>query len=227
MLISFDYRPFIAIIGDIRGSKSLPARNTVQRRLQQVLNTVNRRHQNDIASNFMITLGDEFQGLLKSGVSCMNIIDRIEREMFPVRFRFGIGVGEMATDIPSTAFGADGPAYYLARDMIADLKTSEKEKKEPKKNIEIMIQGNPELSKLINTIFSLLSVIKENRTSRQIEIINAYMKGNGTQADAAKMLNINQSNVQRALASANYYTYRNALDIIAALMSEIREDAHG
>ena len=49
----------------------------------------------------MITLGDEFQGLLKNGSAAVFIIDKIEREMYPIKFRFGLGVGEITTDINS------------------------------------------------------------------------------------------------------------------------------
>ncbi len=54
---------------------------------------------NDIASDFMITLGDEFQGLLTSGFHLVQIIDYIERSLFPIKLRFGVGIGEIHTEI--------------------------------------------------------------------------------------------------------------------------------
>ena len=225
MFFSFEYHPFVAVIGDIKGSKHLEDRRGVQNHLKEVLNTINKEYRDDLASKFMITLGDEFQGLLKGGSSAIFMIDKIEREMYPIQLRFGIGVGEITTDINSNIpLGADGPAYYNARKMIDELKTSEKKKMESKVNIKIEIQGNAEIPKLINTIFALLMTIKETWTHRQVEIMNSYLKGDGTQKDAARILNINQSNVQKALASANFYTYRKAMEAVAKVLSEIKED---
>ncbi len=225
MFFSFDYNPFVAIIGDIKSSKQLEDRRAVQIHLKEVLDAINNEYQDDIASKFMITLGDEFQGLLKTGSSAIFIIDKIEREMYPIKLRFGLGVGEITTDINSNMpLGADGPAYYKARKIIDELKASEKKKMESKVNVKIEVQGNSDISELINTIFSLLTTIKEAWTSRQVQIINSYLETDGTQEDTAKKLNINQSNVQKALSSANYYTYRKAIETIAKVLSDIKED---
>lgn len=225
MFFSFDYRPFVAVIGDMKSSRRLDARRAVQAHLKEVLDTINRVYPEDLASSFMITLGDEFQGLLKTGASAIYMIDRIEREMYPVRLRFGLGVGKITTDIDSNMpLGADGPAYYNARRMIDELKASEKKKMESKTNIKIEVQDNAELSELLNTLFALLTAVKETWTARQVEIINAYLQGGGTQKDAARVLNINQSNVQKSLASAHFYTYRKAVESVAKVLSEIKGD---
>ena len=226
MLLSFAYTPYIAIIGDIKNSKQLHERHAVQEDLLETLETINQTYQSAIASKFMITLGDEFQGLLKSGACAVAIIDQIERALYPIRLRFGIGVGEVSTEISlASTLSADGPAFYCAREMINTLKALENKNKEGKKNIAIKIQGNEKTAALLNTLFALLSVVKDNWTARRVEIINAYIKENGTQMDAAKTLGIYQSNVQKALAAANFYTYQDALDTIADILSEIKEDA--
>jgi hypothetical protein len=228
MFFFFDYKPFVAIIGDIRNSKQLENRRAVQIRLKEVLDAINNEYRDYIASKFMITLGDEFQGLLKTGSSAIFIIDKIEREMYPIKLRFGIGVGEITTDINSDMpLGADGSAYYNARKMIDELKASVKKKMEPKANVRIEVQGNADISRVINTIFSLISTIKETWTPRQIEIINSYLNTGGKQKDTARILNINQSNVQKALSSANYYTYRKAIETIAEVLSDIKGNKGG
>lgn len=225
MFFSFDYRPFVAVIGDMKSSRRLDARRAVQAHLKEVLDTINRAYPEDLASSFMITLGDEFQGLLKTGASSIYIIDRIEREMYPVRLRFGLGVGKITTDIDSNMpLGADGPAYYNARRMIDELKASEKKKMESKTNVKIEVQDNAGPSELLNTLFALLTAVKETWTARQVEIINAYLQGGGTQKDAARVLNINQSNVQKSLATAHFYTYRKAVESVAKVLSEIKGD---
>lgn len=50
--------------------------------------------------------------------------------MYPVRLRFGIGFGEISTNIfCEAAIGTDGPAYYEARKMIEKLHKQEKKLK--------------------------------------------------------------------------------------------------
>ena len=86
--------------------------------MKQVLEEINNKYISDISAKFIITLGDEFQGLLGNGVNTMNIVSEIGRKMYPVKIRFGIGIG------------ADGPAYYKARDAIEYLKGNEKKNKQ-------------------------------------------------------------------------------------------------
>ncbi len=224
MQFSFDYFPYTAVIGDIKDSKHSKDRRAVQVRLGQVLDGINHQYQAELASKFMITLGDEFQGLLKTGSAVISIIDQIEREMYPVRIRFGIGVGKITTNINfDLPLGADGPAYYNARAMITELKAFEKKKMESKNNVQISIQDYADCSEMMNTIFSLLEVVKEEWTFRQVEIMNAYLRS-GTQAAAAEILGINQSNVQKALAASNFYTYRKALEFISKMLAGVRRD---
>lgn len=225
MLFSFTYHPFTAIIGDIKNSRDLENRRDVQSQLQKSLNTVNDQYKDELASKFMITLGDEFQGLLKTAAPALYIIDQIEREMYPVKIRFGVGVGAIVTDINSNMpLGADGPAYYSARKMVDELRLSEKKRMEPIANVKIEIQNHDEAADLMNTIFSLLTTLKETWTSRQTEIISAYLKYK-TQKDAAQFLNINQSNVQKALSSANFYTCQKAMESVFKILSGIKGDA--
>ena len=59
--------PSIAVIGDIVGLKQLPQaeRSHVQRQLEELLNRINKRYAKAIGARFLVTLGDEFQGVLK------------------------------------------------------------------------------------------------------------------------------------------------------------------
>ncbi|NLE83252.1 MAG: hypothetical protein GX603_01905, partial [Chloroflexi bacterium] len=54
----------IAIIGDIIKSKALADRRKTQESLYGVLQQINQRYAEVLASKFTVTLGDEFQGVL-------------------------------------------------------------------------------------------------------------------------------------------------------------------
>lgn len=113
---------YYAIIGDIVNSKKLENRFDVQINLKQVLEQVNDEYASNIYSCFSITLGDEFQGLLDNAECLLEIIDVIRCKMYPVKIRFGIGVGSIVTPIErSHSLGSDGPAYWCARKAIMDV----------------------------------------------------------------------------------------------------------
>lgn len=55
---------YFALIGDIIGSRSIESRAEIQRSLGDKLREINEREgEKNLAAGFVITLGDEFQGL--------------------------------------------------------------------------------------------------------------------------------------------------------------------
>lgn len=217
---------FAAVIGDIKGSRKLENRKEVQERLQKVLDRLNRKYEEDIVSSFLITLGDEFQGLLCSGKNILNMINEIKMEMYPVRLRFGIGFGTITTDIRrEMALGADGPGYYRAREAVEVLKEREKKNRPVPADLCLkMDEEDRDKEVLLNTVFDLLYVVEEGWTERQREIIwDMLVYGDGQQNTAAR-LSISQPTVQKALAAGSYYTYESALKNAAGILGEIQYD---
>lgn len=224
MFFYLSYNPYIAIIGDIKNSKKIHNRLEVQSKLQKILDKINIKYENHIASKFMITLGDEFQGLLKAGENLMEIISEIEGEMYPIKLRFGIGVGEINTEInKDIPLGADGPAYYNARKAIELIRNNENKSKSPNPNIKLVVEGKYNNStELINTIFSLLSTIENKWTDRQREIIYDYISHKDNQSKVAERLSITQSSVQKSLSKANFYAYEDAINTVSKALKEIK-----
>jgi hypothetical protein len=109
-----------AIIADMVHSRDFAAdaRRRLQRRLQAVLYDWNHAYTGSVLSEFTITTGDEFQGLLKKPNVLPEMIRSLETSMPEVEFRWGIGFGELFTDLTPTAVGMDGPAWHNAREAI-------------------------------------------------------------------------------------------------------------
>lgn len=225
MFFFFNFNPYIAIIGDIKNSKELENRRDTQIKLNSVLNNINAKYKSVISAKFMITLGDEFQGLLCRGDGALDIIEEIQRAMYPVRIRFGIGVGQITTEINAEmAIGADGPGYYKAREAIEMLKNSEYRNKTQAANIRIEVENDENsITIMLNTIFSLMAVIQNNWSKRQREIVWAYEQYGGSQLECAERLNISQSSVQRSLINSNYYAYKDAKETVNTVLREIGE----
>lgn len=218
---------YIVIIADIIGSKSIRERNSVQIHLEKILKEINSTYQYAIASQFIITLGDEFQGVLHDGSALMRILDRIQREIYPTAFRFGIGVGSLSVPLQKdSSLGSDGTAFHLARAAIIEVKALESKKAESKTNILIGIEGDETTTALINTIFKLTWALQTGWTVRQREIIKALQQHNETQTEIANRLGIVQSSVQKSLASSQFYTYKEATSVISHTLKTILKDHH-
>lgn len=223
MLFEFSYKPYIALIGDIKSSKKIEERKKVQDKLKYTLDKINQDYKDDISSKFIITLGDEFQGLLKRGKNVIKIVEQIQLNMHPIAIRFGIGIGAVTTEINyDMSIGADGPTYYKAREAIEFLKENELKNKTYVSDIRVEVEEDTnQITDMINTILSLLTVLKENWTDRQREIILDFLKNQDSQKKTAKRLGIVQSTVQRGLKGGNYYTYKEAIDTLNNVFSNI------
>jgi SatD family protein len=218
----FFYDNYVAIIGDIVDSKKIKNRNEIQQKFKNVLSGINAKYAKDIASKFTITLGDEFQGLLKSRNNIMQIITEIEMAMTPIELRFGVGIGDISTDINfDNSLEIDGPAYYRARKMIKEIERKKLQYTEPRSNIMICSgENNNEIDELLNSILSVCTALKSKWTERQKEIIYTYLSDNENQYKAAHILNIGQPSVNKALSNARFYSYKAAIDKVNSFLSK-------
>lgn len=164
----------IAVIGDIIKSKSILDRHKTQQDLQRVLLQINQRHQAMLASRFTITLGDEFQGLIKDGNGLLHILDEISFSLRPIGLRFGIGVGTLTTEVdPTTSIGADGPAYWKAREAIEFI---HKNNDYGRANIHLSVQEQDDTVNLINQILKLTALQVSGWRDSQIEVYKIILE---------------------------------------------------
>jgi len=207
---------YVALIGDIRASRKVERRSQTQMALHAVLEELNTAYRDSIASRFVITLGDEFQGLLSATDHVLDMIQLIQIRMYPIAIRFGIGIGELSTSIQHyNAMGTDGPAYHLGRSAIEELKANEKRKQARLANILVQApQCEHSIVQLINTALSLMYAIQCTWTSRQHDVVGRMLERKGTQTEVARQLGITQATVQKHLAEAHYYTYRSAQEVL-------------
>ena len=199
---------YFAVIGDIVDSKSIKDRSGFQKKLAEVLEQINMDFSSTIAANFIITLGDEFQGLLTSPQHLLDILSRIKFRLFPVKVRFGIGAGMIETEINrEMAIGADGPAYHHARSAINDIKTGEKGKMSTSMDTKIGAELDSAILDLVNSNLCLCTFIESKWTSKQRILIEEDMLSDQSQREIASKFNLAQSSVQRRFKNAGYYDY--------------------
>lgn len=199
---------YYAIIGDIIQSKELANRMEIQTKLNSILHEINKKYADEIAANFIITLGDEFQGLLNSPENLIDIIDLIKFYLHPIKVRFGIGIGEINTEINrEMAIGADGPAYYFAREKIEEIKMQKKSKMSSTADVKLKAYSNETAVDLINSNFCLCQFVEDKWTDKQRELIKEMLFAKKSQREVGEKLGVVQSSIQRRLKSSGYYDY--------------------
>lgn len=111
---------YIVMICDIKNSRSVSNRLEIQLRLIDAIKKCNEVFKDFIISPFIITIGDEWQGLL-SKYSCCNDIIEFFKNNLPkdVKFYTAIGYGKISiNNFELTVNQLDGKAFYLARKAI-------------------------------------------------------------------------------------------------------------
>jgi|SRR5688572_20578493 hypothetical protein len=117
-------RPAYAVImGDIVGSEHAASVKAMHNAFNRAVTSANKRHGADIASPLIITLGDEFQGLVLSLSKAWDVAASMRLRLLQdgVSCRFVIGVAKPQTPInPKRAWNMMGPGLADARERLND-----------------------------------------------------------------------------------------------------------
>ena len=220
---------YLALIADVIDSKMVQERFDLQKQLEKTLQTMNELFGEFIASNFTLTLGDEFQGLLKVDAPVFQIIDTLRSELTPTQLRFGIGLGEILTDIdPLQSIGADGPAYWNARAAINLV-----HQKNDYGNTQIYFSSGKEKQDFfVNALIASGEAIRSGWRGSQEEILLDLLKRcvyseNFSQQDLAQSLAINPSALSKRLKSSSIRVYlRGRAAALASIQSLAKGEAY-
>ena len=220
---------YLALIADVIDSKMVEERFDLQKQLEKTLQTMNELFGEFLASSFTLTLGDEFQALLKADAPVFQIIDTLRSELTPTQLRFGIGLGEIVTDIdPLQSIGADGPAYWNARAAINLV-----HQKNDYGNTQIYFTcGKEKQDFFVNALIASGEAIRSGWRGSQEEILLDLLKRcvyseNFSQQDLAQSLAINPSALSKRLKSSSIRVYlRGRAAALASIQSLAKGEAY-
>ena len=220
---------YLALIADVIDSKMVQERFDLQKQLEKALQTMNELFGEFLASNFTLTIGDEFQGLLKVDAPVFQMIDTLRSLLTPTQLRFGIGLGEILTDIdPLQSIGADGPAYWNARAAINLV-----HQKNDYGNTQIYFSGGKEKQDFfVNALIASGEAIRSGWRGSQEEILLDLLKRcvyseNFSQQDLAQSLEINPSALSKRLKSSSIRVYlRGRAAALASIQSLAKGEAY-
>ena len=216
---------YLALIADVIDSKMVQERLDLQKQVEKTLQKMNELFGDYLASRFTLTLGDEFQALLEVNAPVFQIIDTLRSELNPTQLRFGIGLGEIVTDIdPLQSIGADGPAYWNARAAINLV-----HQKNDYGNTQIYFSNGKENQDFfVNALIASGEAIRSGWRESQEEILLNLLKRSVysesfSQQDLAQSLAINPSALSKRLKSSSIRVYlRGRAAALASIQSTVK-----
>ena len=202
---------FVAVKMDMRSSRRIRDRERTQERFLQAMEALNTEFAKSIQARFIVTHGDEAQGMLKreSAPDVLAVAERAINGVFPVELRFGIGIGTLSTPLRPDAIGMDGEAWHAANRALGLARSRRK---------YVMFSGFGELTDVQLCALANLLLHMRNGWSpeqrRAIELVDAGMM----QSAAAEALGVSESAISQRLTSAGWHFYRDGREAVANLL---------
>ena len=218
---------YIALIGDIIESKKIQDRAQVQQQLLRLMKELNWQYQDYLISPFTVTTGDEFQALFSPNSYMFQIIDQLSVAFSPYEIRFGIGVGEMVTEInKEQSIGSDGPAYWLAREAINHIH----DKNDYGINHISVFLANEEVTWTVNAMLAACSFIQSKWTEVQYDVLKQLLTENiydetFSHKEIARSLGITPSAFNKRIKASGLKIYlRNKRVAMNQILKEIAKE---
>ncbi len=202
---------YCVVIGDVVGSRHLPNRGSFQQLFFQALDTVNGEFRTHLVSRLTVTLGDEFQGVLGTPVPSFRMIARIQDLLRPVPLRFGVGLGEIVTEVRPEAVGMDGPAFHRAREALEEARELG--------GSRVRIRGGQgSFAVVVNALLGLMWLQRERWSPEQRRVVE-LVTGGLSQRKVARRLAMTESNVSQLLKRARLLEMREADQALERLLA--------
>lgn len=189
------------MIADMVASRSLSPyqRSSVQEEFTELIERLNELYRKHLRAKFVITLGDEFQGLLQNPEIIPDLIWTLEQLFTARELRLGFGFGDIYTSVKDYAINVDGPAFHSARSSL------EAAKKRKLKG-GVFTGFGPTLDPALNGLARVLHHQRDTWPTRQRQVVKRlHDKRKGT--DIAQELGITKQAVSRYASLAGWEAY--------------------
>jgi len=209
------------LIGDIKRSREVENWPALFRKLEGTLNEINRMFSDDLIINFKPTVGDEFQGVLKSPKNAYVIYVTIKSRL-PVDFYCGFGIGEIERPLENEV-GMRGTAFYRARSALELCKKS---------NRKLLIRSSDttnQTDEILNTLLRFIEVLENSWTRRQREVVNYVRSHPGSTYDQiGNHFTISKQAVSQILGAADWAAISEGENLLNHLLGSLSSNTkHG
>jgi DNA-binding CsgD family transcriptional regulator len=212
-------KPCIAVIADMVKSRDIPSseRAKLQERFTNLIEDLNKKYHRLLLSRFVITLGDEFQGLLLSASPLPDILWDLESDFSDRELRVGVGFGVLHTPAHRYAMNVDGPVLHNARAAIT--------KAREKSALGGVFFGFGEvLDPILNGLARILWFHRSRFTAQQRKTIELLRQGL-SQSEIAERLKVSRQAISKQVSSAGWSAYVEAENAWRSVMKEYVDPA--
>lgn len=207
----------ICVIGDVVQSRGVQERSRLQAQLQASLGRINRVRRKSLLSPCTITLGDEFQAVYRDANSLFSDFTMLMHDVYPVRVRFSVGIGELSTRINrQRAIGMDGPAFHAARAGLSDLKSTH--------FVFRIADAQGGIPPWVNLMLDLISHESSGWKKTRLSVFRALLEGSDAKA-IAKENDVTGAAVYKSIKSGALWTVQAMLQEISRWVNARRNAA--
>ncbi|HEU4993842.1 MAG TPA: SatD family protein [Gemmatimonadaceae bacterium] len=205
--------PVVAVLGDVvRSRRMAPAeRDQLQRALERLMTRINQRYEAQVLGDFLMTLGDEFQGILDVPDVVPDIVQDIREALPRLRMRIIASRGVLTTQLKPTAIGTDGPVWHAARDLLEEWRAGKRE------GLGFTGFGGDDVA--LNAISGLLTYHWSHLEDSQREIITALRHHEGLRKDAASGMRISQQAMSNRALTAGWREFEGGMEALRQILA--------
>lgn len=209
---------YIALIGDIVGSRKLADRASVQEQVKRIIGRVNEREEGGLQAPLKLTGGDEVKTLFTDPVVAVNVIPHVSEALHPISLVWGLGRGSLNTPWDEDVGSMDGPCFHRARRAIEEAS---------QEGVWGKVYGfSPRDDRVLSGFLRLMGSIRASWTEKQIRYIRAVRDKNRTQEEIARDFGVGPSAVSMALQRAHFRDIEEGEEILRDILATYR-DADG
>jgi hypothetical protein len=206
------------LMGDLVGSERARSVQAVHRAFNAAVDSANQRHAKRIASPLTITLGDEFQGLLRTLLDAWSVACELRLRLLAanVSCRFVVGTTELETPVNrKQAWNMMGSGLAAAREKLNDKRTSNA--------YRFSLPADPLLASLLDAVGDSLTEVELGWTPTQLEYYSKVRDGARTKEKTARSLGIAPRSLYKVLHAARADFHRRQSAIIGRALTELDE----
>jgi SatD family protein len=210
--------PLAVLMGDLVGSERARSIKTVHRAFNKAIDLANERYAEGIESPLTITLGDEFQGLLRTLSHAWRVASELRFRLLvaDVSCRFVIGMTQLETPLNKReAWNMMGGGLAEARDKLNDKRTGNA--------YRFSLPGEPIVESLLDAVGDSLTEVEIGWTATQLEYYWAVHDGARSNAAVAKSLGVTSRSLYKVLSAARVEFHRRQSAILRGALTGLDE----
>ncbi len=205
------------LMGDIVASGAYEEPDALHKTFNAGVRAFNKTRAKEIVSPLTITLGDEFQGLVKDLAAGFRIAHGMRLHFLAqgVACRFVLGNGAVETKInKKEAWNMMGPGLTKARERLSD--------KQDPSAYRFVCEDAPLLERALDTFGYTMTAIETDWTDTQLDYVAAsFADEEKSYADLAEAFGVSTRNVYKVMNAANMPLYERQLESIGAVLAHL------